>query len=430
MGGRIRLQLPQEVRRNMQIVKNSTIYLGSSIFNKMIPFLLLPIMTQYLTLKEYGTLSIYLILITLYSAFIGMGLHTNISKNFFKISKAELSLYIGNMLIILTITFCIYLLISYFISLKYDTLFSIPTNWILVIPFISLMVMVNEMNTTILRNEQRAYMFGIFEISNTLIKMGMTILFLLIFSYGWYSQIIGTIIGATVFFIIGVIYMYQRNYILLIPNREKIKSILKISLPLIPHVLASVIIAVSDRLFIEKMVSIEEVGIYSVGYMFGMIVMLFSDAFVKAWSPWFYKNLVSPTPNKKKRIVKYTYIYIIGIFTLSLFISMVGIWVLPYFVDEKFYRATEYILWVSLGYAMFGVYQIFFPYLVHINKTSFLAISSTLAAIINLVLNYFLIDLYGAIGAVYATFIAFLVSATLVFLYQKRNYSMPWSLKV
>lgn len=384
-------------------------------------------MTRYLSPEEYGTLSIYIIFISFYGAFIGMAMQTNISRNFFKISKEDLSLIIGNVLIILSVTFSVSLLFTYGITLFFDTLFSIPTSWLLAIPFISVMMMVNEINTTILRNEQRAYMFGIFEVSNTFIKMSFTIMFLVVFSLSWYAQVLGTLVGSVVFFMVGIFYMRQRDYISMQFQKEKIKSILKLSLPLIPHVIGGVVIAMSDRLFIEQMVGIEAVGIYSVGYMFGMVVLLFTDAFIKAWSPWFYKSIVDPTAKKKTKIVKYTYMYIVSIFILAIIISYVGEWILPYIVDERFYNAKEYIIWIALGYAIHGVYKIFFPYLVHIDKTKFLAFSTLFAAVINLVLNYFFIQYYGAIGAAYATIISFFLSAVLVFLYQKRHLDMPWS---
>ncbi len=426
MGCKIYGSLSDSIRKNMQIIKNSSIYLGSSMLNKMIPFLLLPIMTSYLSPEEYGTLSIYVILISFYGAFIGMAMQTNISKNFFKVSKEDLSLIIGNILIILFSTFTIALLFTYCMTLFFDNVFSIPASWLLAIPFISVMMMINEINTTILRNEQRAYMFGIFEISNTFIKMSMTIVFLVIFSLSWYSQVLGTLMGSAIFSMVGIFYMKQRAYISMKLNKEKIKSILSISFPLIPHVIGGVVIAMSDRLFIEQMVGIEAVGMYSVGYMFGMVVLLFTDAFIKAWSPWFYKSIVNPTAEKKIKIVKYSYIYIVSIFILAIIISTAGEWILPYVVDEKFYSAKEYIVWIALGYAVHGVYKIFFPYLVHINKTEFLAFSTLLAAVINVVLNYFFIQYYGAIGAAYATIVSFLVSAILVFLYQKNHLDMPW----
>ena len=414
----------------MKEIKNIAIYLGSSILNKAVPFLLLPIMTKYLSPEDYGILSIYTILISLYSVFIGMNLHVNISKNFFKVSKKELSLYIGNILIILGFTFFMYLIITYLITLNISTVFSIPSEYLLFIPFISAMMMINTINTTILRNEKRAYLFGIFDILNTIVKLGITILLLVIFGYGWYSQVYGILVSSILFFIIGLFYMNKRDYITLRYNKEKVKDILHISIPLIPHLLAGIIIAMSDRLFIEKMVGIEAVGIYTVGYMFGMVVMLFSDAFIRAWSPWFYENLLNITDAKKRKIVKYTYIYIIAIFVLAIFISLAGEFILPYFVDQRFYGASEFILWISLGYAIRGLYQIFLPYLVHINKTSFLAISSIIAAVLNLVFNYILIKCYGTIGAAYATALAFTVSVILVFWYQNKHYPMPWILKL
>ncbi len=410
----------------MHVIKNSVIYLGSSILNKLIPFLLLPVMTKYLSPQEYGALSIYMILITLYGAFIGMNIHINVSKNFFEVPKQEMALYIGNMLFIVSISCTVYFFLTVIGIQFFDTVFSIESDWLLAIPIISIMMMVNNINISILRNEGKAYTYGIFEISNTLVNMSVTLLFLLFFNFGWHSQIIGIFAGYFLFFIIGTVYMYKRGYINVRVDVSKIKSLLAVSLPLIPHVLGAVIITMSDRIFIERMISLEAVGIYSVGYMFGMVVMLFTDAFIKAWSPWFFKNLAEPTDSKKKKIVKYTYIYIIGVFILALLISLLSETVLPYFVDETFYGAHEYILWISLGYAVHGVYKIFFPYLVHISKTSFLAFSTMTAAVLNLIFNYIFIAQFGAIGAAYATILAFSVSAVLVFWYQKINFQMPW----
>ena len=411
------------------IVKDIFIYLSSSILNKAVPFLLLPIMTTYLSPAEYGLLSIYMIFISFTTAFVGMNMHMNISKNFFKVSKDDLALYIGNILYLLMVTLLIYSIVSFGISRYFDTLFSIPSKWILLLPVISVFLMLNEINTTVLRNEQRAYMFGVFEVSNTVLKMSVTIIFLVVLKYSWQSQIFGILISGAIFSIIGIYYLYNRRYIKFQFDIKNIKSILSISVPLIPHLLGGVVIAMSDRLFIENMVSIEAVGIYSVGYMFGMIVLLFIDAFIKAWSPWFYKNLAKPTFEKKKKIVFYTYIYIAIIFLLAIFVSFIAEIILPYFVGDKFVDAQQYILWISLGYAIQGIYKIFFPYLVHISKTGFLAFSTLVAAILNLAFNYVFIKYFGTIGAAYATMLAFGVSAILVFLYQKKHYPMPWFLK-
>ena len=288
----------------MSVVKHSAVYLGSSILNKAIPFLLLPILTMYLSPSEYGTLAIFQLMITFHTAFIGMNLHMNVSKNFFKYSHEQIAKLIGNVLFVLSLSTLLFFVLVFIITLFFNDIFSIPVHWIQLMPILSFMFMVNTINLTILRNEGKAYTFGIFEIANTIVNMGVTIVLLVLFKYGWYSQAIGITTAYFLFFIIGLIYMRKRKYFSFELDKNEIRSILNISIPLIPHVLGGVVIAMSDRLFIEKMVSIEMVGIYSIGYMFGMIVMLFTDAFIKAWSPWFYKNLANPTDEKKTKIVR------------------------------------------------------------------------------------------------------------------------------
>ena len=408
----------------MKVIKDSIIYLTTSSVNKLIPFLLLPVMTNYLLPEEYGLLSVYMLFITLFSAFIGMNLHLNISKNFFQVSKDKMAIIIGNIFILLFISFGIYFLaVLLFAS---ESVFSIPFNWFLLIPVISFFMMINVVNKTILRNEGKALLFGGFEISHSLINAGITLMLLIIYGLGWYAQIYGLFVSYFVFFIVGLHYIKQNNYIVLEYDKVVFRKLLKISLPLIPHVLGGVLLTMSDRIFIEKMIDLKTVGVYSVGYTFGMIVLLFSNSFIKAWNPWFYKKLAFNSDVNKKLIVKYSYLYIFGILAIAIFVSILGSYILPYFVDEAYYDAAPYIFWIAIGYAMFGIYQIFFPYLVYIEKTSFLAISTSIAAAINLILNYFCIMSFGAIGAAYATFLSYLVMFVMVSIYTQRHYKMPW----
>jgi O-antigen/teichoic acid export membrane protein len=335
-----------------------------------------------------------------------------------------MAIIVGNIFILLLITFGIYFFAVLFFAPKH--VFSIPFKWFLFIPIISLLMMINVINKTILRNEGKALLFGGFEISHSVINMGVTLILLIIYALGWYAQVYGLLLSYAIFFIVGLGYIKKHNYIVLKYDKAVFRNLLKVSLPLIPHVLGGVLLTMSDRIFIEKMIDLETVGVYSVGYTFGMIVLLFSQSFIKAWNPWFYKKLASPSDKNKRLIVRYSYLYIIGILVLSLFVAFFGSYILPYFVDEAYHQAAKYIFWISIGYSMFGVYQIFFPYLVHIEKTSFLAISTTIAAISNLILNYVCIKSFGAIGAAYATFLSYFLLFLLVSVYTQTHYKMPW----
>lgn len=414
----------------MKIVKSSMIYLLSSVLNKGIPFLLLPVFTNYMSPSEYGKLSMFTIMVTIYGAFIGMALNTNVSKNFFSVSKEKLALINGNMLIILFSTFTLFFSLTFLYFLFFESFFSIPSGWMLIVPLISMMIMVNEINTTIIRCQENPLLFGIFEISNTAVKMLVTLILLVTFYLGWKSQAYGFLTSSIIFFFVGIVFMYRQKLINFKYDKNVRNEVLKVSVPLIPHVLGAVVISLSDRIFIERFVGIEEVGIYSVGYTFGMIIMIATDAFIKAWSPWFFKTIVNANQKTKLKIVKYTYLYIIFLILMSIIISFFGSILLKYYINSEYQNATNYIFWISLSYAFHGIYKIFFPYLVHINKTSFLAFSTVIAAILNITMNYFFIKYFGAIGGAYSTIISFMITSTLVFLYQKRHFDMPWNLKI
>jgi O-antigen/teichoic acid export membrane protein len=276
--------------------------------------------------------------------------------------------------------------------------------------------------------EKRAVKFGLFEVGNTIINVSVTLVMLLYYNYGWYSRAIGITVAYSIFFVIGFFVMWKNSQIKFRYDRDESRKILNVSIPLIPHAIGSIIIAMSDRIFIERMTDLKTVGIYSVGYMFGMIVMLFSEAFLKAWGPWFYEGLSRPTDMIKRKIVRYTYIFLIFLILLATGVTIFSKLAMPVFVDVKYHGALDYVFWIACGYIFFGVYQIFFPYLVVLGKTNFLAISTTTAALINLALNYFFINWFGPIGAAYSTVVAFAVSSLMVFVYQNRHYPMPWNI--
>jgi O-antigen/teichoic acid export membrane protein len=370
----------------------------------------------------------FLVVNGLFFAVIGMGIHTNISKNFFAVSRNELAVLIGNMLFILFVVSLVILAGCLGLAVTVDELFSMPAELWLAFPVLSFMMMVNTINLTLLRNEGRAYVYAGFEVFNTFLSLAVTVVLLVVFDFGWYSQVIGLLVANAVFFLVAIWYIWRRHYLKFTLRRDVIKSILQLSLPLIPHVLGGVVIAVSDRIFIERMVGLEAVALYSIGYSFGMVVGLFTDAFVKAWTPWFFKVLQNPTDSVRREVVRYTYGYFLGVFALAGLIAFFAIVLLPYVVHDSFLGASDYIFWVSMGCAAQGIYKIFFPYLVHINKTSFLAVSTVFSACLNLILNYFFILKFGAIGAAYSTLLSYVLSAFLVFVYQSRRFSMPWAL--
>jgi O-antigen/teichoic acid export membrane protein len=413
-----------------KFIKSSLTYLFGSAASKSIPFLLLPTLTNYLSPEDYGTLSIFMVFNSILIAFIGMGLNSNITKNFHKTSRHDLGKIVFNSLIILGITFIIFSIICFFFTLKFDKVFSIPSNFLMILPVIALMYVLNKLNTTIIIQEQRPKLFILIEVVSSFIVVFTTLFCLSYLKLSWFSRPLGNIVSGIIFSIFALFYIHKRGYIVVEFDLKKIRSILLFSFPLIPHMLCGIIIALSDRFYINQMIGADAVGIYSVGYTFGTIVAIFSESFIKAWTPWFYKTIQNPSENERINIVRYTYIFIILVFSLPIIISYLAKFIFPIFLNSDYSGAIKYVFWVSLSYSTRALYQIFFPFMINIGKSKVITFANILAAFLNLILNYFLINYYGTIGAAYSTFCAFLLSGLILIIYQRNYYSMPWLLNL
>ena len=66
------------------LLKGFGAYFASSILNRSIPLLLLPVLTGYLAPEDYGLLSVFQALMAFLVPVIGMNLHANITRVYFR----------------------------------------------------------------------------------------------------------------------------------------------------------------------------------------------------------------------------------------------------------------------------------------------------------------------------------------------------------
>lgn len=404
----------------MTLIKSSFIYLGTELINKAIPFLLLPILTKYLSPSEYGVYGMYQVVISFLVPFVSMSLVTNITKDFFKVDKNELAKIINSVLVILHINVLVAILLIYSISLFYPTLFGIPSDILRIMPIIIFAQTINGFNLTILRNEDKALQYGVLQIILTAINFSLALFLLLSFHMSWMSLVYSILIAQLSVAIYSFFYLKEQYKLSF--DFYSFKKIYTISLPLIFHLLGGSIIFLSDRIFIQQMLGIKDVGLYSIGNQFGMITMIFINAIIMAVNPWMFKKLA----NNDKDVVKKSF-YLMGVFLVSgLFIWQISLFVFPYVINHSYMSATSVILWIILGFIVRGFYQIFYNVIVHEGKTKFFMYITLITGIINLVLNYYLIKLNGMVGAAQATFIAFTIMFIVTFFYANKISSLQW----
>ena len=414
--------------KNSVLFKNTFIYTLLQLVNSGIPFLLLPVLTRYLTPEDYGMIATYNTFVGVLSVFVGLSMSGAVGVSFFHLKQEELKKYIGNVFNILLIaTSLVLLIVILFQPLLVERL-KLPAFWLYIAIFVAWMQMITSINLTLWRSQQKAKPFAFYEMYQTLFNISLSLLLVVALHYGWEGRVTGTAAAAIIFGLLSIVFIYKRGYAVLNYSAAYMKDAFKFGTHLIPHQMALWMRSGVDILLITSIVGVSQTGLYSVGFQFGMVVGIFASAFNNAFSPYLFEKLKNITPEIQKNLVKFTYVYFVGIVIFAMALSTFFIWLIPYFLGEQFHAASEYIYWISLAYAFQGMYLMVVNYIFYAKKNHLLSMVTISTSIFHVVLSYVLIHHYGAIGAAYASVFSFFLTFVSVWRISGRVVEMPWKL--
>lgn len=420
------------IQKIMQSVlfKNTFIYMLTEVVNKAVPFLLLPILTVYLSPSDYGIVATYGAFIAILAVFIHLSLVGAVNVNFFKFSKEHLKIYIANVLLIIFVSSLVFFCLIYLFQDQLSLKLEIPRVWLFVGLLVTIAQFLTILNLGLWQVEQQPKPFGIYQITLMLTNTSMVLILVIGFGMGWKGQLIGQSVATVLFSLLSFGFIYRRGFLQFTFDKSYIKDALKFGIPLIPHALSGWFRMGVDRIFLTTFIGSSATGIYSVGYQFGFIIGIVAVAFNQAYSPYLYKKLNNITLKEKLKLVKFTYAYFIGILLFAGSISLIMPWVITHFLNERYLASKEIIPWVAFGYAFQGMYFMVVNYIFYEKKTYMLAFATFISAAIHVILSYTFIHMYGMIGVAYATPLSFLIMFVLVWILSAKIYPMPWTLNI
>jgi O-antigen/teichoic acid export membrane protein len=415
----------------MAILKNKLffnigVYGVTNALNAAIPFFLLPILTHYLMPKDFALIALFQAMTNFLQPFVSLNFTSAVSVNYFHREKFRFEEYVFNGLFILLISGLSLCLFVFVFRAQISGFVNFPEPWLIWVVIYVMLFKLIELLTVIWRVQSKPVPFGLLKISLTILELTLAILLIVSIGMSWEGRVISMLASVLIFAIIASIYLMKKRMVMFRVNRAYLKDILKFGVPLIPHSIGGAIIVFSDRFFIVNMVGEEALGLYSVGYQVGMVISLIQNSFNQAWTPYFYSKLKENNEQVNLKIVKFTYGYfVIMLLLVGLFYLSEGL-IFDWFIGEKFQGAMVFVVWIALAFAINGMYKMVVNYFFFIKKTFPVSLITFFAAGVNLVLNYFLILEYGAIGAAKAAVIAFLVQLIVVWFFAARYYPMPW----
>ncbi len=241
----------------------------------------------------------------------------------------------------------------------------------------------------------------------SLINIGLSLL--LIISIQEYDQkYIGRIIGSgapiILFGIASIFFLLRKGKTLY--NKEFLKYTLGFSIPIVFHALSNLILSQSDRVMLQKMGTLREVGVYSVIFTLNNLLNILMEAFNGAWVPYFYSDLKEKRIDDIKR-KSYNFIWLFAMITIGFL--LVSPEVLLLYGGEEFRDSIKAIPFLSIGSFFVFLYSFPINYKYYKGKTKSIAVGTISAGGINVLLNLWLIPLFGIYGASIATLLSYII---------------------
>lgn len=407
-----------------RLAKNTLTYGVGQVLNRFISFLLLPVFTSYLTPADYGIISILglLTLVAVPVFTLGLGMATGIC--YFEGNnqgRKETTIWTGfailgvsvSILGVIGILFARQISLVAFLTPDYHYLVTVSLLGacmsILVTPFM-----------LYLQFEERVKTFVILTVISTLISIGLSILMVVVLRKGVRGLIEGGLIAQA----IGLVL-----YILLVAPGLKFRfnwrlgnELLRLGVPMIPSFAFLFILQQANKYILQWFDGLEAVGIYSIGYNFGLVMNMLVNAFTRAWYPY-YTSFIDKQDEARILFGRVLTYYVFGFGAFSLLFYLTARPVVTIMTQPAFHQAYEVVGLSASAQFLIGVFSILIPGVLFAKELKYVSFVQSIAALISVALNLLLIPLLGVFGAALALMLGYLSMVALQYAWNlKRKY--------
>jgi O-antigen/teichoic acid export membrane protein len=410
------------------LVRSSGVYTISSFINAALPLLLLPILTRKLSPADYGVVAMFQLVVSLVYPFIGMNLEGSISRKYFDKDNSDFPAYIGTCFILVAFSFLVVTGLFWLNLNQIQKVTLIPEQWLKYILVVAACQFITTVILVTFQVKVQPIKYGILQISQSIINVGLTILFVVILNKTWNGRIEAQIVTGVAFAIISIIVLRRTKQIRFNVKKADIQHALRFGVPLIPHALGGMLFTSIDRFFLTNLVGLEQTGNYTVAYQIGAVISIITFAFNNAYIPWLFENLNKNDFLIKKKLVKFTYLYFVLIVIGSILLLIIFPFIVSIFVGSNFKSIGTYSAFIVFGYVFQGMYYMVTNYIMYAEKTYLQALVTITIGLIKLPVTYFAIIWFGAVGASISFCISWFVFFISTWILSARVYKMPWNI--
>jgi len=401
--------------RTKLFLENFFAYGFINILNKIIPFLLLPVITRMLSdPSDYGVYDMYNTIIGFGSPLAMLGMYDAMFREYFEKEDQQYRFDVTSTAnrIVMISSLIIVIVLVIFNKLFSKLLYGSNMYGIIVV-FAAVEVIVSTNRTIIsaptrIQNHRKVYISsGLF----SSISFYLLAILLIYSGYSYYGMIYANIVSSLLLLIF--FWMLNRNFFTLGKFDKYIaKELFKIGLPLLPTFLIFWVYNSMDKIMIVNMLGTSELGIYSIGAKAASISNFIYTAFAGGWQHFAFSTMKDEdqvTLNSKV----FEYLGAISFFSLFVIYPFIT----PIFnilFPISYIGGKTVVPYLYLSPLLLMLFQVVGNQFLVIKKSYWSTITLSLGVLVNVMLNAVLIPIMGVEGAAIATLMGYAISVIVV----------------
>jgi O-antigen/teichoic acid export membrane protein len=420
------------MRQHLQRLGTDTaIYGVSTIVGRLLNFLLVPFYTNLLLPADLGIVSYVYSIIAFLNVLYGYGMESA----YFKYATSR---EIGTAKENFSLPFMSLFASSIFFSLillgfqgTWGEMLRLPERYGGIVTYAALIMALDAaaiIPFAALRLERRAKTFAVIKVLNIAVNVLLNVLLLVVLRMGVMGVFVSGLAASAVT-LLALLPTIVRNFSWEFDG-SLYAALLKFALPYIPAGLATQAIQVIDRPIMRALTDDATVGIYQANYRLGIFMMLIVQMVDFAWRPFYFS--IAGEPNAREvfaRTLTYLVLVMTGVFLLlTLFIrDLVAIHLFGhYLIHPSYWGGLGVVPIVLLGYMFLGISNNFSAGVYIEKKTQYLPVITFIGAGVNIAANYLLIPTMGVLGGAWATLLAYLAMALVLYGVAQRVYPVVY----
>ena len=405
------------------IAKSTGFLFSAEIFDKIISFFLVIIITRFLGSTEFGKYSFAFAFILIWVVLSNLGLGTYMVREIakYKSDKGRIEKLVNN-----TITLGLAVVaFAFIVALTIARFWPRANEVILIILLVEIHELFNTFNS-LSRSIYAAYEENKFKLYSIIITRGLAIILgagVLIAGYGLYGLIVALIIATT----IGSVFNYivlSKNFVKIYPAADikYYKQIIIKSIPFWFSLVFTIMYYHIDKVMLTGMKGFTVTGWYGASSTLINALAFVPGVIVNATFPAMSRFYHTNSKNFLNELYKKSFYYLISIgFPLTVGITLLAQRLIIFIYKEQFTESAIILKILSWSLVFIFVNCIMGYLLNSINKQHLYTISNGTCAVSNIILNFILIPKFSYIGAAVATIVSQSVNFGLLYYFTTKN---------